>query len=58
MINTLLVMAFFFSKIYRIHKSSSLVKDGFGCVLKMTNSQLLSFCTQGLSPELQNPLIH
>ena len=57
MINTLLVMAFFFSKIYRIHKSSSLVKDGYGYVLKITDSLLLSFCTQGFGPELQNPIV-
>ena len=33
------------------------MRDGFGCVLKMTNSQLRSFCTQGFRPELQNPIV-
>ena len=50
-----LVIAFFFSKIFLIHKSGSLVKDGYGYVLKITDSLLLSFCTKDFAPELQNP---
>ena len=50
-----LVIAFFFSEIFHIHKSRSLVKDGYGYVLKITDSLLLSFCTQVIGPELQNP---
>ena len=53
--NMFLVIAFFFSEIFHIHKSRSLVKDGNGYVLKITDSLLLSFCTQGFGPELQNP---
>jgi len=52
-----LVISFFFSEIYHFHKLSSLVKDGYGYVLKITDSLLLSFCTQGLGPELQNPIV-
>ncbi len=44
----------FFREIYYINKPNSLVKDGFGYVLKITDSLLLSFCTQGFGPELQN----
>ena len=44
-----LVIAFFFSEIFHIHKSRSLVKDGYGYVLKITDSLLLSFCTQGFA---------
>jgi len=44
-----LLMAFFFSKIFHIHKLRSLVKDGYGYVLKITDSLLLSFCTQGFA---------
>ena len=50
-----LVIAFFFSEIFHIHKSRSLVKDGYGYVLKITDSLLLSFCTQGFGLELQKP---
>ena len=52
-----LVISFFFSEIYHFHKLSSLVKDGYGYVLKITDSLLLSFCTQGFGPELQNPIV-
>ena len=45
----LLGMGFFFSEIYHFNKSSSLVKDGYGYVLKITDSLLLSFCTQGFA---------
>ena len=47
--NMFLVIAFFFSEIFHIHKSRSLVKDGYGYVLKITDSLLLSFCTQGFA---------
>ena len=33
------------------------MKDGYGYVLKITDSLLLSFCTQGFGPELQNPFV-
>ena len=33
------------------------MKDGYGYVLKITDSLLLSFCTQGFGPELQNPIV-
>ena len=56
--NTFLMMAFFFNEIYHSHQPGSLMMDEFGYVLKMPHSRLLSFCTQGFRPELQNPLIH
>ena len=34
------------------------MKVRFGCILKVNHLRLLSFCTQGFDPELQNPLIH
>ena len=49
----------FFLEIHLINKLLlATMKTGFSCVLKMTHSRLLSFCTQGFRPELQNQLIH
>jgi len=42
---------------FSVLKTELAIKDGFGCVLKMTSSRLLSFCTQGFGPELQNPIV-
>ena len=52
-----MVMAIFYSEIYHFHKPGSPMNIGFGCILKVNHSRLLSFCTQGFGPELQNPIV-
>ena len=54
-IETLFWWRRFFLKFIAFISRACPMKDGFGCVLKLFSSRLLSFCTQGFSPELQNP---